>query len=183
MFPSLETKLKRFEELERQLQDPSVLSNTNRLLDVQREYGGLKKVAESVRAHYALQADLASARELLEEESDPDAKAYALNELEARGDEPRRADLDRALRGVEALEGRPVGVLREREHPLARHVAGLLGTRRRDGGDQVEAADRVALGREVAPQLVPSGDPGVRGLDHQPAVGAQACGDIGPTTP
>ena len=83
MFPSLETKLKRFEELEQQLQDPAVLSNTSRLLQVQREYGGLKKVAETVRAHHALEADLASARELLEEEADPDAKSYAAEELQS----------------------------------------------------------------------------------------------------
>ena len=65
MYPSLEIKLKRFEELELQLQDPAVLSNTHRLLEVQREYGGLKKVAETVRAFHALEADMASAREWL----------------------------------------------------------------------------------------------------------------------
>jgi len=87
MYPSLEAKLKRFENLEQQLQDPEVLADTNRLLEVQREYGGLRKVAETVREFHALESDLAAAREMLEEESDPESREYAqaeLNELSAR---------------------------------------------------------------------------------------------------
>jgi peptide chain release factor 1 len=82
MYPSLETKLKRFEELERQLQDPAVLSDTPRLVEVQREYGGLRKLAESVRTWHRLAADIAAAREMLAEERDPDARAYAQAELD-----------------------------------------------------------------------------------------------------
>jgi peptide chain release factor 1 len=81
MFPSLEQKLKRFEELERQLQDPEVLSNTSRLVEVQREYGGLRKVAESVRAFHRLEADISAAEEMAREEKDPDSRAYAEEEL------------------------------------------------------------------------------------------------------
>jgi peptide chain release factor 1 len=81
MFPSLETKLKRFEELELQLQDPEVLTDTTRLLAVQREYGGLQKVAAAVRAWKTLEADIAVATQLRDEESDPAARAYAQEEL------------------------------------------------------------------------------------------------------
>ena len=65
MYPSLQLKLDRFEELERMLQDPAVLSNPSKSVDVQREYGGLRKVAESVRNFLKLEADLAAATEFL----------------------------------------------------------------------------------------------------------------------
>ncbi len=81
MFPSLETKLKRFEELERQLQDPEVLANTNRMIEIQREYGGLRKVAEVVRSYHALEENIAAAKEMLAEETDQEAKEYAESEL------------------------------------------------------------------------------------------------------
>ncbi len=87
MFPSLETKLKRFEELEQQLQDPEVLGNVDKLLAVQREYGGLKKIAESVRESHRLESEIAAAREMLEGASDSETREYAqaeLDELQAK---------------------------------------------------------------------------------------------------
>jgi peptide chain release factor 1 len=81
MFPSLEIKLKRFEELEQELQDPAVLADTARLLSVQREYGGLAKVARAVRAFHKLEGEIEAARTMLDEETDADAKAYAKAEL------------------------------------------------------------------------------------------------------
>lgn len=47
MFPSLETKYQRFLELEQQMQDPDVLSDPQKMLVIQKEYGGLKKVAQA----------------------------------------------------------------------------------------------------------------------------------------
>ncbi|HUG93645.1 MAG TPA: peptide chain release factor 1 [Planctomycetaceae bacterium] len=81
MFPSLETRLRRFEELERQLQDPAVQTNIQRLLAIQREYGGLAKVAKAVRAFHTLEGDIAVAREMVDEEPDSKARAYAEQEL------------------------------------------------------------------------------------------------------
>jgi len=82
MFPSLEAKLKRFEELEQQLQDPEVLANIHKLLTVQREYGGLAKVAKSVREYHSLEEDIEAARMMVDEETDADAKEYAQTELQ-----------------------------------------------------------------------------------------------------
>src|SRR5262245_12437206 len=95
MFPSLETKLKRFEDLEQQLQDPVVLADTQRLLAVQREYGGLQKVARSVRSWHALQGEIAAAREMRDEETDPEAKSYAQAEL--TGLEQRNGVIEKEL--------------------------------------------------------------------------------------
>jgi peptide chain release factor 1 len=83
LFPTLQAKLQRFEELEQQLQDPEVLANSQQFVEVQREYGGLRKVAESIRRFNALQDDLAVAREMLESETDPAARDYAQTEVDA----------------------------------------------------------------------------------------------------
>jgi len=81
MFPSLESKLNRYEELEKQLEDPDVQSNVPKMLAVQREMGGLMKVAAAVRAHHALEADLSSAEQMLEGETDPETREYAEEEI------------------------------------------------------------------------------------------------------
>jgi peptide chain release factor 1 len=75
MFPSLQSKLKRFEELERHLQDPVVLTDSNRLTQVQREYGGLAKVALKVREFNRFDEEIASAREMVAEETDSESQA------------------------------------------------------------------------------------------------------------
>ncbi|MEW4530368.1 peptide chain release factor 1 [Maioricimonas sp. JC845] len=108
MFPSLETKLKRFEELEKQLQDPAVLSDNHRLVEVQREYGGLKKVADSVREFHQLQDDISAAEEMLAEETDAEAKEYAqaeLSGLQKRRDEMQGELEELALSGDSITRG------------------------------------------------------------------------------
>lgn len=87
LFPSLQHKLRRFEELEAQLQDPAVLADTSRLLDVQKEYGGLQKVALRVRAFNDLEQSVLAAREIAWHEPDMELREYAkaeLSELEDR---------------------------------------------------------------------------------------------------
>jgi len=81
MFPSLQAKLKRFEELEKQLQDPAILSDPHQVVDIQREYGGLRKVSLSIRTFNQLDEDIAVAKEMLESETDPGARNYAQQEL------------------------------------------------------------------------------------------------------
>jgi len=81
MYPSLEKKLERFEELEQLLVDPEVLSDTDRLLKIQREYGGLAKTASKVREYKELEENISAAREMVAEEQDPESKEYAEAEL------------------------------------------------------------------------------------------------------
>jgi peptide chain release factor 1 len=82
MFPSLQSKLQRFEELERLLEDPAVLTDSNRLTTVQREYGGLAKVALKVREFNQLDDEIAVAKQMVDEETDPDSKLYAQSEFD-----------------------------------------------------------------------------------------------------
>jgi len=81
MYPSLEKKLERFEELEKLLIDPDVLSDTARLLKIQKEHGGLAKTANLVREYKELEENVAAAREMVEEEQDAEAREYAEAEL------------------------------------------------------------------------------------------------------
>lgn len=81
MFPTLQAKLTRYEEVEQMLQDPEVLADTQKMLELQREHGGLGKVALSVRRFNLLETDVAATKELLEAETDPGTREYAEHEL------------------------------------------------------------------------------------------------------
>lgn len=81
MFPSLEQKFARHEELQQLLMDPEVTSNVDRMLEIQKEMGGLAKIATAVRTFRELEGDVEAARMMVSEETDPDSKAYAQEEL------------------------------------------------------------------------------------------------------
>ena len=82
MFPSLQSKLKRFEDLETQLQDPAVLADIDMMLELQREHGGLLRIAQQTRRFNQLEEDLEVAKQMYWEESDSKAKADAKVELD-----------------------------------------------------------------------------------------------------
>lgn len=96
MFPSLEAKLKRYEELEQQLQDPEISTDPNKFIPIQREHGSLAKIAQAVRRYHDLEADVEAAEMMVEEESDAAARAYAKSELETleKQKEALEADLE-----------------------------------------------------------------------------------------
>ena len=81
MFPSLEQKLERYVELEKQMVDPDVLANVEKMLEIQKEMGGLAKVAAAVREYHELQENIEAAQMMVDEEDDADSKAYAQEEL------------------------------------------------------------------------------------------------------
>ncbi len=81
MFPSLEAKLERYEELEKLLYDPAVQQDVDRMVEIQREMGGLKRIAVAVREYRQLVEEIEAAKEMLAEETDPEGKEYAQAEL------------------------------------------------------------------------------------------------------
>jgi peptide chain release factor 1 len=81
MFPSLQAKLDRYDELERQLADPDVLANVDKILAIQREYGGLARVAKPVREFNRLEDEIQTAEAMIREEQDPESREYAEAEL------------------------------------------------------------------------------------------------------
>ena len=82
MFPSLEQKLERYVALEKQLLDPDVLSNIEKMLAIQKEMGGLSRIAAAVRAYRVLEGDIEAAQMMVGEETEADSKAYAQEELD-----------------------------------------------------------------------------------------------------
>ncbi len=82
MFPSLEAKLDRYEELEQLLYDPEVQKDVTRMVEIQVEMGGLQRIAKAVRAHRELVEEIDAAKEMLDEETDAEAKQYAQAELD-----------------------------------------------------------------------------------------------------
>jgi len=62
----LEQKLKRFEELETQMADPSVMTQASKIAAVAREHGSLAKLATKYRRFKELQEQLQETKELLE---------------------------------------------------------------------------------------------------------------------
>ena len=81
MFPSLQLKLERFKYLELQLQDPVMLADISKLLDIQREYGGLTKVANKVLAFNLLETDIATATKMMQDEGDGELRDLVREEL------------------------------------------------------------------------------------------------------
>jgi peptide chain release factor 1 len=76
----LEEKLRRFEELETQLVDPAVLSDSSRLSAAAREHGSLAKLATKYRRFKELNRQIAGAQEMLEG-SDAELRELAEAEL------------------------------------------------------------------------------------------------------
>ena len=108
MFPSLQVKLERFEYLELQLQDPEVLAETSKLLDIQREHGGLLKVAHKIRAFNSLEEELQTVKLMIQEETDAATKEYAkeeFTEIQQRFDEQRSELEEMVLAGDSLTRG------------------------------------------------------------------------------
>ena len=102
----------RFRTVERQLADPDVVRNLDRLRELGRERAGLAGAVEAGRAVRALEAELRGARELLDESTDPEMTELAEEEIAAL--EERLANavarLREALIPPDPMEDRPAVV-------------------------------------------------------------------------
>jgi peptide chain release factor 1 len=78
VFQKLEQVEKRFEDLERKLQDPTISSNDIRQFS--KEHADLRELVDTYRVFRQAQADLSSSKELLED-SDADMRAFAKEEV------------------------------------------------------------------------------------------------------
>lgn len=82
----LDEKFARFEELERQMNDPEVLADSSRLAAVAREHGSLSKLCGKYRRFKRLNAEIEEAKGLLEG-GDPEMRELAEAELPALREE------------------------------------------------------------------------------------------------
>ncbi len=101
----LETKLARFEELEKQLVDPAVLADAARVAAAAREHGSLAKLTKKYRRFKVLNAQISEAQEMIEGK-DAEMREMAEAELPAlRGE--REALWDELLGNDDRRRGRP----------------------------------------------------------------------------
>jgi peptide chain release factor 1 len=78
VFQKLEQVEKRFEDLERKLQDPTISPNDIR--NFSKEHADLRELVDTYRTRRQAEADLASSKELLND-SDADMRAFAKEEI------------------------------------------------------------------------------------------------------
>ena len=79
---TLEDKLSRFEQLERDMSDPEVLGNGARMSATAREHGGLAKLANKYREFKRLTDEIHDCKEMAEAADDADEREMAEAEIE-----------------------------------------------------------------------------------------------------
>ena len=158
--PRLEQRVteteERFRTIERKLSDPDVVRNLDLLRDLGRERAGLAAAVDSGREARAIEGELAGARELLAESTDPEMTELAEEEiaaLEGRLEEAV-AKLREALIPADPMEDRPAVV--EIRAGTGGDEAGLFG------GDLVRMYRRLAerIGWTVELMSLSEGIPG-----------------------
>ncbi len=82
MLNKIEKVVARYEDVNRQMADPEVLSDHVRLTELAQERADLTPIVEAYQQHQKLSQELAEARELIELEEDPDMLALANEEVE-----------------------------------------------------------------------------------------------------
>ncbi len=73
----------RFDEVSTLITDPSVIADMKRYVKLTKEYKDLEKLTQATRAYRNLLANLEEAKQVLAEESDPELKAMAKDEIDA----------------------------------------------------------------------------------------------------
>jgi peptide chain release factor 1 len=110
----LEEKLARFEQLEKQLSDPAVLADSNRMASVAREHGSLAKLAAKYRRFKEISDEIENAKQLIEGD-DPELRELAeteLPELKERREQIWQDLLDLTIGGEDANRMRCVMEIR-----------------------------------------------------------------------
>lgn len=79
---TLEDKLSRFEQLERDMSDPEVLGNGARMSATAREHGGLAKLANKYREFKRLTDEIHDCKEMAEAAEDAEEREMAEGEME-----------------------------------------------------------------------------------------------------
>jgi peptide chain release factor 1 len=81
MWPALDKKLARFQEIEQSLADPSVIADPARYAALAKEHGALSKIIKPYLEFQKVSLSVAEAEALLQSESDPEMRHYAEEEL------------------------------------------------------------------------------------------------------
>lgn len=157
MFDKLDKVVDRYDEIERQMADPEVLSDHVRLTELAQERTEIAPIVEAYQDYQRLNEELDAARELRDLEEDEELTALAVEEV------------DRLLAEIEALEARLRSLLIPRDPRDERNVfieiragtggeeAGLFA------GDLLRMYTRYAETRRWKPEIVDENPTGVGG--------------------
>ncbi len=80
---TLEQKLDRFQQLERDMSDPEVLGDGPRMSATAREHGGLAKVANKYREFKRLTDEIGDCKDMAEAAEDSEEREMAESEMES----------------------------------------------------------------------------------------------------
>ncbi len=78
----LDAMLNRFDEIQRMLNDPAVLSNPQQIISVSKEAGKLDPVVSKYREYRKASASLEDLRKIIDNKSDPEMAELAASEIE-----------------------------------------------------------------------------------------------------
>ncbi len=99
MNDKIESMLARYEDIERSMADPGVLSDTSRLQELAREHGQLAPVVETWRKLEKLRTEIEEHSQIIESGSDPELAELAEEELGPLREQEKQltAQLERQL--------------------------------------------------------------------------------------
>jgi peptide chain release factor 1 len=83
MWPVFEEQLSRYRDLEKQLSDPAVATDSTRFTRIAKEHGTLAKRVKPYLEFKQVTSDLEQAEKLLQAESDPEMRSYAQQEIDS----------------------------------------------------------------------------------------------------
>ncbi|MBD65060.1 MAG: peptide chain release factor 1 [Halobacteriovoraceae bacterium] len=81
MFDKLDQVVKRFEELNDKLSDPTIYDRQKEFKEVSEERGNIEELVQCYKHYKKIKTDLAGAREILNEEKDEDMREMAKEEI------------------------------------------------------------------------------------------------------
>ena len=88
----------KYEELEKQLAQPDIFNDPQRLKDVSREHSQLKQVVDTIRQIEHVEGDIADANQLLTSENDGEMRQFLEEELAKN--QSKKEELEKQLKGL-----------------------------------------------------------------------------------
>ncbi len=81
MFDMLESTVKRYEELEKRISDPEIISNQEEYRKLMKEYSDLEEIVQKYKEYKSIKENIAEAEEIIKEEDDRELRVLAEAEI------------------------------------------------------------------------------------------------------
>ncbi|HAH59325.1 MAG TPA: peptide chain release factor 1 [Bacteroidales bacterium] len=94
MLDKLEAIYKRYQEIEKQMNEPSVMADMNAYIKLSKDYKDLQPIIEAYKKYELVVANLAAAKEILNKEKDEEFRAMAKEEINVLSDTREQLETD-----------------------------------------------------------------------------------------